>query len=361
MGHEPQDGRVDRATSRLWRTPVASACLKTLAVTGLAGVAWLFAGSSAAHADTDLAALLGSGAVSETTGPVVIDPITAGPVVIPPAASAAGSAMSAVKVARPLAAMASSVPKNATAAVSSARRYAGGALAPATTSAAGAVDGIRAIARSATPALGSTDQVETLGLGQLPLPVLPIAAAATETLAVPQALNEPIDAGQIVAGAVRNLRPVAQPLPAVMRDVIRPIGDASPSTGNQPVDRLGSRIAPPLQWATPAQGAERLNSYESAAVTQAARTLDGASSPAAGATEAPTLPSPARGPIPATPGAGTNSGSSTSSFASHFDGSAGMVSAGTATARLLALRPLTAAVESGVPLIRAEELAATPD
>jgi hypothetical protein len=56
-----------------------------------------------------------------------------------------------------------------------------------------------------------------------------------------------------------------------------------------------------------------------------------------------------------------NSGSSAGSFASQFDGSAGVIGAGGHMAALHALRAIAAAVETGVPLVRDEELAATPD
>jgi hypothetical protein len=56
-----------------------------------------------------------------------------------------------------------------------------------------------------------------------------------------------------------------------------------------------------------------------------------------------------------------NSGSTAGSFASQFDGSAGVFGAGDHQARLQALRAASAAVETGVALVRDEELAATPD
>jgi hypothetical protein len=350
MGHQPQDARVDRATSRWWRTPVASACLKTVAVTGFAGVAWLLGGSSAAHADAvDLTGALGAG------GTAVSDATTL--VALPPVATATGHATSTEKIGRPLAAKALPVPRAVTAAVSSMTRNASGALAPATTPASGAVGGLRAFARNTTPALGSTVQVGTTGLGQLPS-ALSAGSALTGTLPTPRNLMTPIGAGHVVADAVSTVRPLHD-VESVVPPL--PIGGPSSLTGSQPVDALGGRIASPLQWAIPARDAARTGSFEPAQAARAAQKLDGASSPAVGASTAPTLPTPGPAQLPDVPGAGMNSGSTTSSFASQFDGSAGVIGAGGHTARLHALRAIAAAATTGVPLVRDEELAATPD
>jgi hypothetical protein len=337
MGYQPQDGCVDRTTSRWWRNPVASACLKTLAVTGFAGVAWLLGGSSAAHADiVDLSGALSSAehAVSPATELVAL----------PPVASVTGHATSVRTLVRPLAAKASPVPRAVTAAVSSMARNTSGALAPATTPASGAVGGLRAFVRNSTPALDSIVQVGTQGAHDL------IA---------------PIGAGHIVAAPARSLRPLAETVQSLTHVVSTaspvPTGGPSLLTSSQLVDAQGGRIASPLQRAIPAQDAAHTGSLEPVAAPQAARTLDGNSSPAAGARTAPALPSPAPAPVPSVPGVGTNSGSTTSSSASQFDGSSGVISAGGHAARLHALRALSATVESGVPLVRDEELAATPD
>jgi hypothetical protein len=383
MSYQPQDGRVERATSRWAPTPVVAACLRVLALVGFAGAAWLLAGASAAHADTGTAeaarvsraALPANGSVAPAAGSVT--GLLARPTAAPaaePATSALGSP--AAPLVRPLAAVAAPISRTATGAVSPVKGNASGALAPATTPASGASCASGVSACTATPAHGSASQAGPAGVA-LPLDAVSLGSVpAVQGLLVPVAANAAATTlTEVVRPLTDTIRPLADTLPATgsprVSGTAVPVlpattGSTSARTGHLPAPVTAERSTAPDQAATPVAGshgvARTVGSSTVSPPTPAASILGNtARIPVGARPAAPAQPQPAPGTFPVLPGKGTNSGSAAGSSMFQLDGSTGAVGTGAHTARALATRALPVPADSGVPLVRAEDLSVTPD
>lgn len=375
MSYQPQDGRVERATSRWWRTPVASACLRLLALLGFAGVAWLIAGGSTAHADTGHPSEAGQAPVHSTAA---ADSSAA------PATSLLGPVAGPVD--RPLATAAAPVAPLAAVAVSPVTGNTSGALAPATTPAAGTRVVNDAVVLVATPARDLVaSQAAAAGSRQnRPSPALLGTAALTDPLSVTHGIATSLGMGDAVAPLTTAVRPLTDTtqgvtagvssvlagLPKVsksLRPIARlPIDGSSAWTGVLPVPATPERTTAPLQSAPQTVSVEDLaGPVELSTVhlaASAAHRSDLASGPAVGAdSPAPTLPVPVPGSFPGFPGAALHSGSAAGSSSTQHDGSTGAVGAGGLAARLLASRVLAVTEDSGVTLVRAEDPSVSPD
>lgn len=370
MSYQPQDERVERATSRWWRTPVVAACLRLMALLGFAGLAW-FAGMSTAHADAGTSPDQGQAPVLSTA--------TAGSPTAP-ATSILGPTMAPAT--RPLASAVSPVTPLATAAVSPISGHTSGALAPATTPASGASVVTGAAELIATPAHALASQAGSVGnRGGRTSPGLLGSAALVEPLSMTQCIATSLGVDDAVAPltlAVRPLADTARPLtdrimsvvsglPKVKAPAVRlPIDDLSSWTGVPPVPATEERSISPVQAALPAApavhnaGPVELSPVQFAAF--AVHRPDYTSGPAVGAgSSAPTSPVPVPGSIPVLPGAALHSGSAAGSSSNQHDGSAGAVGTSSLATRLLASRALGVTEDSGVTLVRAEDPSVSPD
>jgi hypothetical protein len=343
MDHQSQDGRVDRATSRRWCAPVMSAGLRVTMLAGFAGAAWLLGGSSAAHAET-------------ATTADAVQPATSGIL---------GS------LSRPVAAVASPVTKISAATATPKTGKASGALAPATTPVSEAIRVVRAPASTATHVLGTASRAVAQDTGLRPPPAGPLDSPVPTVMAVPKNLLTPLGTGRVAGHLTPTVRPAAvltDPVATIARPgaapaIANPSGGLTKPAGHQSAGDQGGSTAAPHQ---PAVVTVAHNPVAHAPVAQRFRTvstLDSASSPVAGAASvAPALPRPAPGDVPGLPGTGLmNSGNTATSSSSQFGGSAGALVPGSHPAALLAPRAGLLPVESVVPLVRAEELAAVPD
>jgi hypothetical protein len=319
-----------------------SAGLRVTMLAGFAGAAWLLGGSSAAHAET-------------ATTADAVQPATSGIL---------GS------LSRPVAAVASPVTKISAATATPKTGKASGALAPATTPVSEALRVVRAPASTATHVLGAAARAVAQDTGIRPPPAGSVDSVAAVT-AVPKDLLAPLGTGRVAGSLTPTVRPAAvltDPIAAFARQgavpaIANPSGGLTEPAGHQSAGDQGGSTAAPHQ---PAVVTVAHNPVAHAPVAQRFRTvstLDSASSPVAGAASvAPALPRPAPGDVPGLPGTGLmNSGNTANSSSSQFDGSAGALVPRNHPAALLAPRAGLLPVESVVPLVRAEELAAVPD
>jgi hypothetical protein len=350
MSNQLQDGRVERATSQWWRSPVIAACLRVLTLLGFAGLAWV-AGMSTAHADASSSA----SSAGSPAAPVMslLEPATA-------------------PVARPLTTAVSPLAPYAAVAVSPVTGSASGALAPATTPASDAsvVDGAVALVTPVQDVLPLDDQ-------QSRSPGLLGSSALLDPLSVTQGLATSLGVDDAVAPLTQASKPltdrissVVSVLPKVktpLRPRVRlPIDGFSPWTGDLPLPAMAERSIAPEKTAVPAvpagqmAGPVELSTAQLAAL--AAHSPDVASGPAVGAgSSAPKPPVPGPGPIPVLPGAALHSGSAAGSSSTQHDGSTGAVSTSGLAAGMLASRALAVTEDSGVTLVSAEDLSVSPD
>jgi len=374
MSHQLQDGRVERATSQWWRSPVVAACLRVLALLGFAGIAWLVAGASMAHADAGSTPVSGAAPVLAAAGSTAA-----------PATSILGA--TAAPVTRPLATAAAPIAPLAAVAVSPLKGNTGGALAPATDPAAEAPVVNGTAVPSSTPAHGSVaSQAIPVGDRQgRPSPVLSGSAALLDPLSMTQDIAASLGVEKVVApltSAVRPLTDTARPvtegvtsvltvLPKFNRPLqpILPVDASSSWVGRQPTPATAETSTAPLQAVQPviatgptAGAGHAVESWTASFVAIATDSSDLASGPAVGASNsAPTLPVPVPGPFPGMPGAALQSGSAAGSSMTQHEGSTGAIGTSGLAARMLASRATAVTEKTGVTLVRAEDPSVSPD
>ncbi len=375
MSYQLQDGRVERATSQWWRSPVVAACLRVLALLGFAGIAWLVAGTSTAHADAGSTPSLGAAPVLAAAGSPAA-----------PATSMLGAATAPVT--RPLATAATPITPLAAVAVSPLTGNTSGALAPATTPASEASVLNDAAVQSSIPAHEPVaSQAKLVGDRQSrPSPALSGSAALLDPLSTTQRIAASLGLEKVVAPlttAVRPLTDTARPvtegissvlsvLPVLSRPLnpILPVDASTSWAGLKPAPATGDRTiqvpfqaVQPVVTAGPAAGA--LYTVETSTapfVATATDRTDDTSGPAVGArSTAPTLPVPVPGSFPGMPGAALQSGSAAGSSMTQHDGSTGAIGAGGLAARMLASRAPAVTEKTGVTLVRAEDPSVSPD
>lgn len=404
MSHQPQDERVERATSRWGRTPVRTACLRVLAFVGIAGAAW-FAANSTAYADsapdsTQASASTVASDEAGSTGDNSLAPITAlAADAVQPVTSTVGSATD--PVVRPLAAAVQPTTSTVAGAASPNAENASGVLAPATTPASETsdVDGTAAV--TATPARSSDSNQEQAAEGARQTPGSTATDAIFESV---DSLFTPLGVNEVVSPVIRTVDPVLAPVVQTATSVLNPVtsvlepvlqpansvlspvlsGLAPVTSGlasaTSPVDREAPVVSVPngddsLAWTdfgpvmTDSASASTGSVLKSASrmdfadtTSTVASTVEPTTGPRAGSTPVdPVLPLPAPVTAPVFPATGSHNGSTASTFTFQHDGSTGAVSISSLQARLTALRAWSGDVEAGVTLVRAEELSVSPD
>ncbi len=353
MSYPRRNGRVERATSQWWRTPVVSACLRVLALLGFAAAAWI-AGSSMAHADAGTPAASADSTAAPVTS--VLEPTLA-------------------PVSRPLTKAVTPVARHAAVAVSPVTGSSSGALAPATTPASDAsvVDGAASLVtpvRGLVLADGRQSRSPALlgGSGSALLDPVSVTQGITTSLGVDGAVAPLTTAVRPLAGArplTDRISSVVSGLPRVKSPTSRlPIVGNSPWTGDLPVPATAEGSLPD-QAALPAVPVGHFGFADFTAnrnAAQAAYRPDASSGRAVGAgSSAPTSPTPGPGSVPVFPGVATHGGSAAGSSSHQLDGSSGAVGAGGLSDRMFASRAFAVTEDSGVTLVRAEDPSVSPD